>query len=53
MVKKVILIIIFISLIILVGTWPISILSKVFYWISVALNWLAKTLNFFNWNGLI
>ena len=42
-----------IVLIVLFGTWPISILAKVFEYVSIALNWLANALNLFGWNGII
>ena len=51
--KKLILIILIVVLVVLVGTWPLSILGKIFEWISIALKWLAKILNFFGWNGII
>ncbi len=51
--KKLILILLVIVLVVLVGTWPLSILAKVFDWIANGLRWLAKMLNFFEWNGLL
>lgn len=51
--KNLILIILIIALVVLVGTWPLSILAKIFTWIGEALNWLAKILNFFGWNGIL
>lgn len=51
--KKLILILLVIILVVLVGTWPLSILAKLFEWIAYGLRWLAKTLNFFGWNGLL
>ncbi|MGN0961760.1 MAG: hypothetical protein ACI4PF_06170 [Christensenellales bacterium] len=45
--------ILIIVLIVLFGTWPISILAKVFEYISIALNWLANALNIFGWNGIM
>ena len=53
MIKNIILIIFVIILVVLFGTWPLSILGKVFEYIGIALNWLANTLNFFGWNGLV
>ena len=45
--------ILIIVLIVLFGTWPISILAKVFEYIGIALSWLANALNLFGWNGII
>ena len=45
--------ILIIVLIVLFGTWPISILVKVFEYMGIALNWLANALNLFGWNGII
>lgn len=45
--------ILIVILVLLVGTWPLSILSTVFEYIGIALKWLAGALNFFGWNGLI
>lgn len=53
MIKNLILIILVVILVVLFGTWPLSILGKVFEYIGIALNYLAKTLNFFGWNGII
>jgi len=53
MVKNIIILVIVIILVVLVGTWPLSILAKVFEYISIGLNWLAKAINFFGWNGII
>lgn len=51
--KTLILTLLIIVLVILVGTFPLSILSKVFEWIGTALGWLADALNFFGWNGIL
>ena len=51
--KKIILAILIIVLIVLFGTWPLSILGKLFEIIAFAFNWLAKSLNFFGWNGIL
>ena len=51
--KGIFLTILIIVLVVLMGTWPLSILAKVFEVIATALNWLANALNFFGWNGLI
>ena len=51
--KKLILILLVIILVVLVGTWPLSILAKLFDCIAYGLRWLAKMLNFFGWNGLL
>ena len=53
MIKKILLILLIIALVVLFGTWPLSILGKVFEWMGIALNWLAQALNFFGWNGII
>ena len=51
--KNILLTILIIVLVVLFGTVPLSILGKVFEYIGIAFNWLAKTLNMFGWNGLI
>ncbi len=51
--KKIVLIILVIATVILVGTWPLSILAKSMDWIAYGLRFLAKTLDFFGWNGLL
>ena len=51
--KKWIIILLVLILVVLVGTWPLSILAIVFDWIGAALRWLANVLDFFNWNGLV
>lgn len=51
--KKLIFILLVIILVVLVGTWPLSILAKLFEWIAYGLRWLAKALDFFGWNGLL
>ena len=51
--KKSIVILLVIILVVLVGTWPLSILAKLFEWIAYGLRWLAKALDFFGWNGLL
>lgn len=51
--KKLILAILVIVLVVLVGTWPLSILSMLFEWLGSALKWLAGILDFFGWNGLL
>ena len=45
--------ILIIVLIVLFGTWPLSILAKVFKYVGIALGWLADALNVFGWNGII
>ncbi len=45
--------ILIIVLVVLLGTWPLSVLSIVFEYIGKALEWLAEALNFFGWNGLV
>ena len=51
--KNLLLTIIIIVLVVLFGTWPLSILSKIFEWIGIAFNWLATALNIFGWNGIL
>ena len=51
--KKLIFILLVIILVVLVGTWPLSILAKLFEWIAYGLRWLAKALDIFGWNGLL
>lgn len=51
--KKLIVILLVIILVVLVGTWPLSILAKLFEWIAYGLRRLAKALDFFGWNGLL
>jgi len=51
--KKLIVILLVIILVVLVGTWPLSILAKLFELIAYGLRWLAKALDFFGWNGLL
>ena len=45
--------IVIIVLIVLFGTWPLSILSKIFEYLANILGWLADALNLFGWNGLL
>ena len=51
--KKILLIVLVIALIILFGTWPLSVLGKLLDLMGYVVTWLAKVLNFFNWNGLL
>lgn len=51
--KKIIFAILIVILVVLVGTWPLGILSKLFEYIGIALNWLAGLIDFFGWNGLV
>jgi len=51
--KNLIIIITIIVLVVLFGTWPLSVLSKLFSFLSTGIEWLAKALNWFNWNGLV
>ena len=51
--KKILLLILIIILVVLFGSYPLAILSKVFEYIGIGLKWLAETLNFFGWNGLL
>jgi len=51
--KNAILIIFLIVLVVLLGTWPLSILSIIFKAIGTALDWLARAINIFGWNGIL
>jgi hypothetical protein len=51
--KGIFLTILIIVLVVLFGTWPLSILAKIFEYLGLALEWLAKALNIFGWNGII
>lgn len=51
--KKLIIVLLVIVLVVLVGTWPLSIVAKLFEWIAYGLRWLANLLNFFGLNGLL
>ncbi len=58
--KKLLIIILIIVLVVLFGTWPLAILSKIWDFIGMIWNalgtgikWLAKVLDFFKWNGLL
>ena len=51
--KNLIITILIIVLVVLFGTWPLSILSKIFEYIGIALGWLADALNLFGWNGIV
>lgn len=50
--KNLILLLLVIILVVLVGTWPLSLLATAFDWIAYGIRWLANTINFFGWNGL-
>lgn len=51
--KKIFLVIVIIVLVMLFGTFPLSILGKIFEYIGKGIEWLADILNFFNWNGIL
>ena len=51
--KKLILTILIIVLVVLFGTWPLSILAKIFEILATAIQWLAEALNLFGWNGIV
>ena len=51
--KKILIAILIIALVILFGSIPLSIIGKIFEWISVAVKWLANILNIFGWNGIL
>ena len=45
--------ILIVVLVILFGTFPLSILAKIFNYLKLGCEWLAKILNIFGWNGII
>ena len=45
--KKIFLVIVIIVLVVLFGTFPLSIIGKIFKYIGKGIEWLANTLNFF------
>ena len=51
--KKLILTILIIVLVVLFGTWPLSILAKMLEILATAIQWLAEVLNLFGWNGIV
>ncbi len=51
--KKIIIIAIIVVLVVIFGSFPLSVLAKIFDFLGKALGTLAKWLNFFGWNGLI
>lgn len=51
--KSIFLTILIIVLVVLFGTWPLSILAKILDYIAMALNYIAKALDLFGWNGII
>ena len=51
--KTLFFIILIVGLVILFGTFPLSILAKVFGYLETFFDWLAKVLNVFNWNGIL
>ena len=51
--KKLIVILLIVILVILVGTWPLTAIAKLFEWVSYGLLWLAKALDFFHLNGMM
>jgi len=51
--KNLLITILIIVLVVLFGTWPLSIISKIFDILATAIQWLAEALNIFGWNGLI
>lgn len=51
--KTIIIIVLVIVAVVLVGTFPLTIIGTVFEYIGKGINWLAKILNFFGWNGMI
>ena len=40
-------------LIILFGSIPLSIISKIFEYLAIGIKWLASAINIFGWNGLL
>ena len=51
--KTLIRLILIIILVVLFGTIPLSLLSKLFEYISIALDWLAQALNIWGWQGIV
>ncbi|MBQ3213957.1 MAG: hypothetical protein IJB10_03000 [Clostridia bacterium] len=51
--KSIFLTILIIVMIVLLGTWPLTILAKLFEILSTVIMWLAKALNIFGWNGIL
>ena len=51
--SKIIWLLLIVVLVVLIGTWPLGFLGKIFEYISIAFNWLANALNVFGWNGLL
>jgi len=51
--KGLLLTILIIVLVVFLGTWPLSILAKVLSILTSLIEWLAKALDVFGWNGLI
>ncbi len=51
--KKILLIILIVVLVVLFGTFPLSILAKIFEYLGKAVEWLARILNLFGWNGIV
>ena len=51
--KKLLIAILIIILVILFGSIPLSIVSKIFEWLSIGIKWLANILNIFGWNGIL
>lgn len=50
--KKIFIIALIVILVILFGTFPLSILSKIFNFIGKIFEFLARFLNIFGWNGI-
>lgn len=46
-------IVLLIILVVLFGSFPLSVLGKIFDILGTACTWLGKSMNFFGWNGLI
>lgn len=51
--KGLLLTILIIVLVVLFGTWPLSVLAKVLGFLTSLIEGLAKALDIFGWNGLI
>ena len=51
--KKLLIILAIIVLVVLFGTWPLSVLSKIVEWLATGIRWFAKALDWFDWNGLL
>ena len=51
--KTLFFIIFIVGLVVLFGTFPLSILAKVFGYLETFFKWLSSILNIFGWNGIL